>query len=191
MTALSASPIPSSEQQHVDPSTATVVAASQKAAGAFRTISEVADDLNVPQHVLRFWETKFFQVRPVKRSGGRRYYRPEDVALLKHIHHLLYTQGYTIRGVQKLLKGVSKSSLLKDVQPANTSDDSEGRAVVAPASAPTTDLSQTVAPVSGAEEPIAGARSFGVRHGLSAMQRAALKMALAELKGLRALIGAA
>lgn len=75
----------------------------QKAANAFRTISEVAGDLNVEQHVLRFWETKFSQIKPLKRGGGRRYYRPEDVELLKNIHYLLYTEGYTIKGVQKLL----------------------------------------------------------------------------------------
>jgi DNA-binding transcriptional MerR regulator len=75
----------------------------QKSAGAFRTISEVATDLNVEQHVLRFWETKFAQIKPLKRGGGRRYYRPEDVELIKNIHHLLYQEGYTIKGVQKLL----------------------------------------------------------------------------------------
>lgn len=75
-----------------------------KSDAAFRTISEVAADLNVPQHVLRFWETKFSQVRPLKRGGGRRYYRPEDVTLLKRIRGLLYTDGMTIRGVQKLLR---------------------------------------------------------------------------------------
>lgn len=78
-------------------------AQAQKSAGAFRTISEVAGELNVEQHVLRFWETKFSQIKPLKRGGGRRYYRPEDVELLKNIHHLLYTEGYTIKGVQKLL----------------------------------------------------------------------------------------
>ncbi len=76
----------------------------RKAADAFRTISEVADELHVPQHVLRFWETKFPQVRPLKRGGGRRYYRPEDVALLRRVADLLYTQGYTIKGVQRLLR---------------------------------------------------------------------------------------
>ncbi len=75
-----------------------------KSDAAFRTISEVADDLDVPQHVLRFWETKFSQVKPLKRGGGRRYYRPEDVVLLKRIRALLYTDGMTIRGVQKLLR---------------------------------------------------------------------------------------
>jgi DNA-binding transcriptional MerR regulator len=75
-----------------------------KSEAAFRTISEVASDLDLPQHVLRFWETKFVQVRPMKRGGGRRYYRPEDVLLLKRIRDLLYDDGYTIKGVQKLLK---------------------------------------------------------------------------------------
>jgi DNA-binding transcriptional MerR regulator len=81
---------------------------------AFRTISEVAEELGVQQHVLRFWETKFNAIKPLKRGGGRRYYRPEDVALVKKIHALLYTEGYTIKGVQKLIKGVSKSSVLAE-----------------------------------------------------------------------------
>jgi DNA-binding transcriptional MerR regulator len=76
----------------------------QKAAEAFRTISEVSQELDVPQHVLRFWESRFTQIRPVKRAGGRRYYRPEDVDLLKGIRALLYTDGLTIKGVQKVLK---------------------------------------------------------------------------------------
>lgn len=75
-----------------------------KSASAFRTISEVADQLDVPQHVLRFWETRFTQIRPLKRAGGRRYYRPEDVDLLRRIRELLYRDGYTIKGVQKLLR---------------------------------------------------------------------------------------
>jgi DNA-binding transcriptional MerR regulator len=75
-----------------------------KAPDAFRTISEVADDLDLPQHVLRFWETRFAQIKPMKRGGGRRYYRPEDVDLLRGIRHLLYGEGYTIRGVQRILK---------------------------------------------------------------------------------------
>lgn len=87
---------------------------STKAESAFRTISEVSEELGVQQHVLRFWETKFTQVKPLKRGGGRRYYRPEDVALLKKIHTLLYAEGYTIKGVQKLLKGVSKSQVLAE-----------------------------------------------------------------------------
>lgn len=75
-----------------------------KAPEAFRTISEVADELEVPKHVLRFWEAKFAQLKPMKRGGGRRYYRPEDVALLRGIRFLLYNDGYTIRGVQKILR---------------------------------------------------------------------------------------
>lgn len=75
-----------------------------KSASAYRTISEAADELAVPQHVLRFWETKFNQIRPMKRSGGRRFYRPEDIDLLQTIKALLYDQGYTIKGVQRLLK---------------------------------------------------------------------------------------
>src|SRR5262249_20128005 len=78
--------------------------AEMKSPTAFRTISEVATDLSVPQHVLRFWESKFQQIRPLKRGGGRRYYRPEDVQLISSIKDLLYSQGFTIRGVQKLLK---------------------------------------------------------------------------------------
>ena len=76
----------------------------RKAPTAFRTISEVAEDLHIPQHVLRFWETKFPQLKPLKRGGGRRYYRPEDIALLRRVSDLLYTQGYTIKGVQRLLR---------------------------------------------------------------------------------------
>ena len=75
-----------------------------KSPDAFRTISEVADDLDLPQHVLRFWETRFTQIKPLKRGGGRRYYRPEDVDLLKGIRQLLYGRGYTIKGVQRILK---------------------------------------------------------------------------------------
>lgn len=77
---------------------------SAKSADAFRTISEVAGDLEVPQHVLRFWETRFAQIKPLKRAGGRRYYRPEDIELLRRIRELLYKHGYTIKGVQRLLK---------------------------------------------------------------------------------------
>ena len=87
-----------------------------KAPDAFRTISEVADDLDIPQHVLRFWETRFTQIKPMKRSGGRRYYRPDDVDLLKGIRRLLYGEGYTIRGVQRILKehGIGSVQRLAD-----------------------------------------------------------------------------
>lgn len=76
----------------------------EKAPEAFRTISEVAEEVNVPQHVLRFWESRFAQIRPLKRGGGRRYYRPDDVDLLRGVRHLLYGEGYTIRGVQRILR---------------------------------------------------------------------------------------
>ena len=76
----------------------------EKAPDAFRTISEVADEIDVPQHVLRFWESRFPQIKPMKRGGGRRYYRPDDVDLLRGIRHLLYGEGYTIRGVQRILR---------------------------------------------------------------------------------------
>jgi DNA-binding transcriptional MerR regulator len=90
---------------------------SKKAPTAFRTISEVADDLHIPQHVLRFWETKFTQVKPLKRGGGRRYYRPDDITLLRRISYLLYTQGYTIKGVQRLLRE-SGGRMADDIPPA-------------------------------------------------------------------------
>jgi DNA-binding transcriptional MerR regulator len=76
----------------------------EKSPEAFRTISEAAEELSLPQHVLRFWETRFTTIKPLKRGGGRRYYRPEDVLLLKGIRHLLYDQGFTIKGVQRILK---------------------------------------------------------------------------------------
>jgi DNA-binding transcriptional MerR regulator len=75
-----------------------------KSRSAYRTISEVSNEIDVPAHVLRFWETKFLQIKPLKRGGGRRYYRPEDVTLLKTIRQFLYSDGYTIKGVQRLLK---------------------------------------------------------------------------------------
>jgi len=88
-----------------------------KSPSAFRTISEVANDLSVPQHVLRFWESKFQQIRPLKRGGGRRYYRPEDIVLIGSIKDLLYNQGFTIRGVQKLLKENSRFPSARSMVP--------------------------------------------------------------------------
>jgi DNA-binding transcriptional MerR regulator len=168
---------------------------SAKAPGAFRTISEVAEELNVPQHVLRFWETRFFQVRPLKRSGGRRYYRPEDVALLKKIHHLLYSEGYTIRGVQKLLKGVSKAQLLKEqgaVKPGPLVDASD---VVSPP-ANQSGVVDVVTPVVTATQVETATQSVTetvvLEAGtLSGKQRAALQSALANLKTLQALLKSA
>lgn len=134
---------------------------SRKSESAFRTISEVADILDVQQHVLRFWETKFNQVKPLKRGGGRRYYRPEDVALLQRIHHLLYIEGYTIKGVQKLLKEQGKKALIADVAVG----------LNAPA------------PANGDEQQQASAPAQNV-----SSQREKLQAVLDELKDLRSLV---
>lgn len=95
-----------------------------KSAEAFRTISEAAGELELPQHVLRFWETKFPHIRPLKRGGGRRYYRPEDLLLLRRIRDLLYDDGYTIKGVQKLLRRNDSKT------PGNDDDDSQREGIV-------------------------------------------------------------
>ena len=107
-----------------------------KSATAFRTISEVAAELAVPPHVLRFWESKFSQIRPMKRGGGRRYYRPDDVALLRRIRSLLYDDGMTIRGVQKILR---EGGARTEDQP------NEGEAASAPGSVPAHELRQVLA----------------------------------------------
>ena len=96
-----------------------------KSPEAFRTISEVSKDLSLPQHVLRFWETKFAQIKPIKRGGGRRYYRPEDIELLKGIKYLLYHDGYTIRGVQKVIKESGTRKILKKESSINFFTDTE------------------------------------------------------------------
>lgn len=140
----------------------------KKSAAAFRTISEVADELKVQQHVLRFWETKFSQIKPLKRGGGRRYYRPEDVALLKKIHHLLYTEGYTIKGVQKLLREQGKGGVLAGEHKA-------AAVVTAKVSAPVTAPARPSAPQQA-------------QPGLSDRQRAILTAMLGELKDLRDMI---
>ncbi len=92
-----------------------------KSAAAFRTISEVATVLDVPQHVLRFWETRFPQIKPLKRGGGRRYYRPEDVVLLQDIRRLLYSEGYTIKGVQRLMRDGSLKAGKANEEPGSPS----------------------------------------------------------------------
>lgn len=151
------------------PSSASVGRQSKasKAPSAFRTISEVADGLGVQQHVLRFWETKFTQIRPLKRGGGRRYYRPEDVVLLEKIHHLLYTEGYTIKGVQKLLKGQGRGQAIAVSKPA-----AEETVVAAAAPAP---KAKAAAPERD-------------RPGLTDRQRTILESMLGELKELRSMI---
>ena len=109
---------------------------SSKSPEAFRTISEVSKDLSLPQHVLRFWETKFIQIKPIKRGGGRRYYRPEDIKLLKGIKSLLYNDGYTIRGVQKVIKENGTKKLLNVetenkafTEPKNNNNDATGESL--------------------------------------------------------------
>jgi DNA-binding transcriptional MerR regulator len=139
-----------------------------KAPDAFRTISEVADDLDLPQHVLRFWETRFPQIKPLKRGGGRRYYRPDDVLLLRGIRHLLYGEGYTIKGVQRILK----ESGVKAVQAAwNGELEDEGLPLPAASVAPSGDQFEDEA------DDAAPAGSFGDDdmpdahpHGLAASQ---------------------
>lgn len=107
----------------------------EKSPSAFRTISEVANELNVPQHVLRFWESKFNQIKPMKRGGGRRYYRPEDIGLLRSIRDLLYHDGYTIKGVQRLLREGGAKSLVEDqsLAPAPSSPGKEKGSISATA----------------------------------------------------------
>ncbi len=111
----------------------------EKAPDAFRTISEVADEIDVPQHVLRFWESRFPQIRPMKRGGGRRYYRPDDVDLLRGIRHLLYGEGYTIRGVQRILREqgitVVQTVWRVDVEPSEATAEDEADEAVAAESA--------------------------------------------------------
>ena len=113
-----------------------------KSPDAFRTISEVAQGLDLPQHVLRFWESRFPQIKPLKRGGGRRYYRPDDVELLRAIKHLLYNEGYTIKGVQRLFKEQGARALA-----AKSSADEEAVAAAAPAEAEFAEPGEGLAPL--------------------------------------------
>ena len=143
----------------------------KKAPNAFRTISEVADELHIPQHVLRFWETRFPTVRPMKRGGGRRYYRPDDIALLRRISDLLYIQGYTIKGVQRLLRE-GGGRLSDDIPPATEAERAE-------AVAERTHV-QEDAPAEGAAPAVAAAAA--------APAREVLVRVLRELEALRRLL---
>lgn len=140
----------------------------KKAPNAFRTISEVADELHIPQHVLRFWETKFPQVKPLKRGGGRRYYRPDDILLLRRVSDLLYIQGYTIKGVQRLLRD-GGGRLSDDIPPATTAEREAAEA----------ERADTVADLPGAEEA-----DTPVDEEL----RSLLRQALQELEAIRAML---
>jgi len=152
----------------------------QKSPDAFRTISEVATDLDVPQHVLRFWETKFTQIKPLKRGGGRRYYRPEDVDLLRGIRTLLYHDGYTIKGVQKVFReqGVRHVSEIGrqeyEAELAEAAAAGELPEQEPPVGSVQPDLSQHVAPAPFPPTP------------LSEDQQIELELMLEELEGLKA-----
>ncbi len=148
----------------------------RKSTTAFRTISEVADDLGVQQHVLRFWETKFAQVKPLKRGGGRRYYRPEDVELLQAIYCLLYVEGYTIKGVQKLLREVGKKKIIANFFNA-TEKSSEALH--------RDEASSIEASESNSSDEVSEQRPSGK---LSDNQRDALESVLAELHELRGMV---
>lgn len=149
-----------------------------KAAEAFRTISEVADELDVQKHVLRFWEQRFPQIKPMKRGGGRRYYRPEDLELLRGIRHLLHAEGYTIKGVQKILRETGIDTVKAAGRRALAAADGSrrrGRNARAPAALiEPTAIANTAAPA--AKTPIVGNR------------REVLQAAIVELESCRRLL---
>jgi DNA-binding transcriptional MerR regulator len=160
-----------------------------KAAEAFRTISEVADELDVQKHVLRFWEARFPQVRPMKRGGGRRYYRPEDMELLRGIRHLLHAEGYTIKGVQKILReqgidhvkqhGKVPGEAARSAPVATRGIQPDARAL--PANVPST---------SGARAPVSvAARRGNARNKGNALEQlAAIEAAIKELEQCRSIL---
>ena len=158
----------------------------EKSADAFRTISEVAESLSVPQHVLRFWESRFSQIKPMKRAGGRRYYRPADVELLRGIHDLLYKKGYTIRGVQLILKDEGQAYVTGIGRGEIMPRKSEVAAGIAPPPG-----TAKVAPRPG-RAPLTRAVGEAPReiHKLSATQSEALRAALKDLGDARKLLGA-
>ncbi len=145
----------------------------KKAPNAFRTISEVADELHIPQHVLRFWETKFPQIKPLKRGGGRRYYRPDDIQLLRRISDLLYIQGYTIKGVQRLLRD-GGGQLSDNIPPATPTERAAAEAERLEGAPELPSLAPNV-PNSGAADEVVRLRGL-------------LRQALAELVSVRALL---
>jgi DNA-binding transcriptional MerR regulator len=157
----------------------------KKAPNAFRTISEVADELHIPQHVLRFWETKFPQVRPLKRGGGRRYYRPDDISLLRRISDLLYIQGYTIKGVQRLLRE-GGGKLSDDIPPPPADEQETAEAEHAVVSNEPELPMPGLAPPPATQVVRSSVRSRGEAE--AERLRAALMEALHELEELRALL---
>jgi DNA-binding transcriptional MerR regulator len=178
-----------------------------KAPDAFRTISEVADEIDVPQHVLRFWESRFTQIKPMKRGGGRRYYRPDDVDLLRGVRHLLYGEGYTIRGVQRILRDEG-SAFVQNVwragaeqpPPPDAEEEREGfvEGVAETRAAPSLSLFSVSSPRAGGAVPVErreptimpGASMRPSAHPSRAAE-AALRLALDELVACRRLIDAA
>lgn len=176
-----------------------------KAPDAFRTISEVAEEIDVPQHVLRFWESRFTQIRPLKRGGGRRYYRPDDVDLLRGVRHLLYGEGYTIRGVQRILRDEGLAFVQNVWRPGAELPQAEaGDSQADEAERPTPSADEepslfdapvlSVAPHS--EAAAAGRREPTImppspRAGLTGENRRKLQHALEELAACRRLIDAA
>ncbi len=165
-----------------------------KSPQAFRTISEIAGELDVPQHVLRFWEAKFTQIRPLRRGGGRRYYRPEDVDLIRGIRRLLYNEGYTIKGVQKVLREQGVRVVADSGREGEPADTAEAREfeqreqleLDGPSVAATQAAAQAATPVHAAGQP-AGSGPVG---GLDAGTRAALEAIRAELEAARSAIDA-
>lgn len=186
-----------------------------KAPDAFRTISEVADEIDVPQHVLRFWETRFQQIKPMKRGGGRRYYRPDDVDLLRGVRHLLYGEGYTIRGVQRILREQGAAFVQEvwragaEPPPPQRDEDKVGEESGEGAIAARTEPKLFTAPparvtepavkaadrsVAQRREPTIAAPSISERptpHGITATDRHKLQAALDELIACRGIIDAA
>lgn len=185
-------PAPIDPAATVDAASTPAPARGGKAPTAFRTISEVAADLDVPQHVLRFWESKFPQIRPLKRGGGRRYYRPDDVALLIRIRALLYAEGYTIKGVQRLLQEGGRSPAVRAA--AKAGDATLPRMPLTGAAPlegglPAVDPSVSTVPVPGpASSGLSpdGASSIG----LAPDQRRALAHILDDLREIRAAVAA-
>jgi DNA-binding transcriptional MerR regulator len=161
----------------------------EKAPDAFRTISEVAEELDVPQHVLRFWESRFREIRPMKRGGGRRYYRPDDIDLLRGIRHLLYGEGYTIRGVQRLLREQGVRFVQSVWQPGAP------QPTLQPAEAASDDESESDEDEEGDQPEVSDARPAVPRvvapTGLAREDRQKLQAALHDLTECRRLLDAA
>lgn len=160
-----------------------------KAAEAFRTISEVADELDVQKHVLRFWEARFPQVRPMKRGGGRRYYRPEDMELLRGIRHLLHAEGYTIKGVQKILR---EQGIDHVKQHGRLPGEAETRAPAAGRGIPDARAMQANVPATGGRGrgpvPVSARRTAARNQGNAIEHLAAIEAAIKELEQCRSIL---